>query len=59
MKKSGKTNRAEPTELNWIDRFPGCAEIFENAGWLDFFRRLMAITPRSLINFPNVITKTW
>ena len=40
MKKSGKINRAEPTELNWIDKFPSCAELFENAGWLDFFKKI-------------------
>ena len=40
MGKSGKTNRAEPTELGWIDQFPGCAELFQNAGWLDFFKKI-------------------
>ena len=40
MKRSGKTNRAEPTELNWIDKFPGCAELFEDAGWLNFFKKI-------------------
>ena len=40
MGKSGKTNRAEPTGLNCIDQFPGCVEIFQNAGWLDFFKKI-------------------
>ena len=40
MKKSGKTNRTEPTNLSWIDKFPGCAELFENAGWLIFFKKI-------------------
>ena len=40
MKKSGKTNRAEPIELNWIDKFLGCAELFENAGWLNLFKNI-------------------
>ena len=40
MGKSGKTNRAEPTELKWIDQFPGCAELFQNTGWLDFFKKI-------------------
>ena len=26
MGKSGKTNRAEPSDLKWIDEFPGCAK---------------------------------
>ena len=40
MKKSGKTNRAEPTDLSWIDKFPECVELFENAGWLTFFKNI-------------------
>ena len=40
MGKSGKINRAEPTYLSWIDQFPGCAEIFQNARWLDFFKKI-------------------
>ena len=40
MGKSGKTNRAEPTELSWIDQFPGCAKLFQNAGWLDLFKKI-------------------
>ena len=40
MKRSGKTNRAEPTDLNWIDKFPGCGELFENDGWLIFFKKI-------------------
>ena len=51
MKRSGKTNRDEPTDLSWIDKFPGCAELFENAGWLMFFKK---INPISLL---SVMTK--
>ena len=40
MGKSGRTNRSEPTELKWIDQFPGCVELFDNAGWLDFFKKI-------------------
>ena len=40
MGKSGKTIRAKPTKLGWIDKFPGCAKLFQNAGWLDFFKKI-------------------
>ena len=40
MKKSGKTNRAKPTNLSWIYRFPECAELFANARWLTFFKNI-------------------
>ena len=51
MRKSGKTNRAEPTELNWIDQFPGCAELFQNAGWLDFFKNIDGYNPEISYKF--------
>ena len=40
MGKSGKTNRVEPTELSWINQFPGCAKLFQNARWLDFLNKI-------------------
>ena len=40
MGKSGKINRAEPTDVSWIEKFPGCVELFQNAGWLDFFKKI-------------------
>ena len=38
--KSGKINRAEPTDLTWIEKLPDCAELFQQAGWLNFFRKI-------------------
>ena len=52
MKKSGKTNRVEPTELNWIDKFPGCAKLFENAGWLDLFKKIDGYNTKVSLIFP-------
>ena len=40
MGKSGKTNRAEHTELKWIDQIPSCAVFFQNAGSLDLFKKI-------------------
>ena len=40
MGKSGKINRAEPTDVSWIEKFLGCVELFQNAGWLDFFKKI-------------------
>ena len=40
MGKSGKVNRAEPTDITWIDKLPQCVELFQQAGWLDFFKRI-------------------
>ena len=40
MKKSGKTNRAEPSDLSWVKNFPDCAQLFAEAGWLVFFENI-------------------
>ena len=40
MGKSGKANRAEPTDISWIEKLRGCVELFQQAGWLNFFKRI-------------------
>ena len=40
MGKSGKVNRAEPTDIGWTEKLPGCVELFQQAGWLDFFKKI-------------------
>ena len=40
MKRSGKTNRAEPSDMSWDKNFPACARIFSEAGWLQYFEKI-------------------
>ena len=40
MKRSGKTNRAEPSDMSWIQTFLDWAKMFSEAGWLVFFERI-------------------
>ena len=40
MKKSGKTNREEPSDLSRVKNFPDCAKLFVEAGWLVFFEKI-------------------
>ena len=40
MKRSGKTNRAEPSDMSWVQTFPDCARLFLEAGWLRIFERI-------------------
>ena len=40
MKISGKTNRAEPSDMRWVQTFPDCAKLFLEVGWLVFFERI-------------------
>ena len=40
MKRSGKTNRAEPSDMSWVQAFPDCARLFSEAGWLNYFEKI-------------------
>ena len=40
MKKSGKTNRVEPSDMTWAKTFPECAKLFQEAGWFQYFERI-------------------
>ena len=40
MGKSGKINRAEPTNVEWIENLPECVELFQQAGWMNFFKKI-------------------
>ena len=40
MKRSGKTNRAEPSDITWAKAFPECAKLFQEAGWFQYFEKI-------------------
>ena len=40
MKRSGKTNRAEPSDMSWAKNFPECARLFSKEGWLQYFEKI-------------------
>ena len=40
MKRSGKTNRAEPSDMSWVQTFSDCAKLFAEARCLVFFERI-------------------
>ena len=40
MKRSGKTNRAEPSDMSWVQDFPDCARLFLEEGWLNYFEKI-------------------
>ena len=40
MKKSGKTNREEPSDLRWVQNFQDCAQLFAEVGWLVLFQKI-------------------
>ena len=40
MKRSGETNRDEPSDMYWDKTFPDCARLFSEVGWLNYFEKL-------------------
>ena len=40
MKRSGKTNRVEPSDMAWAKSFLGCAKLFQKVGWYNHFKRI-------------------
>ena len=40
MKRSGKTNRAEPSDMSWVQAFPDCVRLFLKVGWLNYFEKI-------------------
>ena len=40
MKRSGKTNRVEPSDMSWVQAFHNCARLFSEAGWLKSFEKI-------------------
>ena len=40
MKRSGKTNRVEPSDMGWDKIFPKCAKLFQKAGRFKYFEKI-------------------
>ena len=40
MKRSGKTNRAEPSYMGWANSFPECAKLFQRASLFKYFEKI-------------------
>ena len=52
--KSGKVNMAEPSDINWVEKLPGCVELFQQVGCMDFFRRLDGMMQRCPVSLLKV-----
>ena len=57
MKKSGKTNRAEPSDLSWVQNFPYCAQLFAEAGWLVLFEKIEGYHSKVSYRFTQCLDK--
>ena len=40
MKKSGKTNRVDPSDMAWDKTFPQCSKLFQEEGWFKYFKKI-------------------
>ena len=57
MKKSGKTNRAEPSDLSWVKNFPYCAQLFVEARQLVFFENIEGYNSEVSYKFSQCLDK--
>ena len=51
MRRSGKTNKFEPTNRSWATNFPKCAALFRMAGWFSFFEKITGFNPEVSYHF--------
>ena len=57
MKKSDKTNRAEPSDLCWVQNFPDCAQLFAEVGWLVFSEKIEGYDSKVSYKFSQCLDK--
>ena len=57
MKKSGKTNRAKPTDTSSMSSFFYCAVIFQWFGWFDLFERIKGFNSEVSYHFSQGFDK--
>ena len=57
MKKSGNTNRYEPTDTSWANDFPDFTTLFKRAGWFNFFERITGFNPEVSYRFSQGFVK--
>ena len=57
MKRSGKTNRVEPSAMSWVQNFPYCAKLFSEEGWLVFFERIKGYHSEVSYKFAQCLDK--
>ena len=57
MKRSGKTNRAEPLDMTWDHTFLDCTRLFLEVGWLSFFERIDGYHSKVSYKFAQCLDK--
>ena len=57
MKRSGKTNRSEPSDMSWVQTFPDYARLFLEAGWLSFFEKIYGYHTEVSYKFAQCLDK--
>ena len=57
MKRSGKTNRAEPTDMGWANIFPECEKLFQRSGQFKYFEKIDGFHSEVLYGFAQRLDK--
>ena len=56
MKKSGKTNRDEPSDMSWSQNFPNRERLFL-VGWLNYFEKIVDLHTEVSYKFAQGLEK--
>ena len=63
MKRSGKTNSAEPSDMGWDNSFPKCVKLLQRAGWFKYFEKIDGFHSEVSYGFVNPknpsLSSTW
>ena len=57
MKRSGKTFKAEPTDMGWDNSFPECAKLFQRAGQFKYFENIDGFHSEASYGFSQGLDK--
>ena len=57
MKKSGNTNRYEPTDMSWENDFLECEALFKRASWFNLFENIIGFNPKVSYHFSQNFRK--
>jgi hypothetical protein len=54
----GAVVRKEPATTALLEHYPAAYQIFEQAGWLNYFRRLQGYNEQQVLQFAEIFRKT-
>ena len=57
MKRTGKTNRAKPSDMAWAKSILECAKLFQKEGWFKYFEKIDGYNSKVSYGFDQGLEK--